>query len=97
MASNEGHIHWSGSADETVTYLDQELQMTSEVSNAQIEPEDPIGTVRIRLNGSVETGLALPNSTASAPVWSAVPDTLPILEVRVDGHYPVGYIRIRQA
>lgn len=91
MASNEGHIHWSGSSDETVNYLGQELQLTSEVSNAITARVDPIGTIRIRLSGSVEAGLALPSEG-----WGAIPGTLPTLEARADGHYPTGYIRIRQ-
>jgi hypothetical protein len=92
MPSNEGHIHWGGSSDETVNYLGQELQLTSEVSNMSVVGSDPIGTVRIRLSGSVVTGLSLPSDG-----WQAVPGTSPVLEARMDGHYPVGYIRIRQA
>lgn len=93
MPSNEGHIHWPGSKDDTVAYLNQELQMTSEVSNLANAPlTDPIGTIRIRLAGSVQTGLALPTND-----WQPIPDTSPILEARVDAYYPTGYIRIRQA
>jgi hypothetical protein len=92
MPSNEGHVHWDGSADSTVNYLGQELQLTSEVGNMAVVGVDPIGTVRIRLSGSVVTGLALPSDG-----WEAVPGTAPVLEARQDGHYPVGYIRIRQA
>lgn len=93
MASNEGHIHWAGSSDETVNYLGQELRLTSAVSNmiSAGEGGDPTGTIRIRLNGSSLTGLALPTDG-----WEPIPDTAPVLEARVDGHYPIGYIRIRQ-
>ena len=91
MASNEGHIHWSGLPTETVNYLGQELQLTSEVSNATTVKTDPIGTIRIRLVGSLQTGLALPTEG-----WETIPDTSPLLEARMDGHYPTGYIRIRQ-
>lgn len=95
MASNEGHVHWSGVADETISYLDQDLQLTSNASN--IKPlavntgDDPIGTVRIRALGSVETGLALPSDG-----WEPIPGTVPVLEARVDANYAIGYIRIRQ-
>lgn len=92
MASNEGHIHWGGSADSTVNYLGQELQLTAEVSNMEIVPVDPIGTIRIRLSGSLLTGLALPSNN-----WETVPGTAPALEARMDASYPIGYIRIRQA
>lgn len=92
MPSDEGHLHWDGSADSTINYLGQELQLTSEVSNMSVVTSDPIGTVRIRLSGSVVTGLALPSDG-----WQPVPGTAPSLEARQDGHYPIGYIRIRQA
>lgn len=93
MPSNEGHVHWGGSANETVNYLEQELQLTSEVSNKSNTPtSDPIGTIRIRFNGSSLTGLVLPTDG-----WQAIPDTNPILEARMDGNYPVGYVRIRKA
>lgn len=97
MASNEGHIHWAGSSDETVNYLSQELRLTSAVSNviqaeeSPGEEADPIGTIRIKLDGSLLTGLALPTDG-----WEPIPGTAPVLEARVDGHYPIGYIRIRQ-
>jgi hypothetical protein len=78
-------------------YLGQELQVTApDVSNVITAESDPVGTIHIRLNGSAETALALPNSTAADPAWTPVPGTSPVLEVRADGHYPVGYIRIRQ-
>lgn len=92
MASNEGHIHWDGVASSTVNYLGQELQLTSEASNAVATKSDPIGTIRIRLDGHVGAGLALPSDG-----WQPVPGTSPMLEARADGHCPVGYIRIRQA
>jgi len=98
MASNEGHVHWSGVADETIAYLDQELQLTSNVSNvnnvallAVGTGDDPIGLIRIRAVGSVETGLALPTDG-----WEPIPGTSPVLEARVDANYAIGYIRIRQ-
>lgn len=93
MPSNEGHIHWDGSADSTINYLGQELQLTAEVSNmASTTNTDPIGTVRIRLSGFGGTGLAMPTDS-----WQAIPGTSPALQARVDGHYVTGYIRIRQA
>lgn len=92
MASDEGHIHWSGSNDETVNYLGQELRM-----QVNENPEDPIGAIHIHADGFAGTPLFLPNSTASSPLWSAVPGTAPTLEVRQDGHYPMDYIRIRLA
>lgn len=92
MASDEGHIHWSGLGSETVNYLGQELQLTSERSNAATIKSDPIGMVRIRLDGHAEAGAALPSDG-----WQPVPGTAPTLEARADAHYPIGYIRIRQA
>lgn len=93
MASNEGHIHWSGLPSETVNYLGQELQMTSERTNmAQTVKEDPIGAIRIRLLGHANPGLLIPTMG-----WQAIPGTTPVLEARSDSHYEVGYIRVRQA
>lgn len=92
MASSEGHIHWSGLPDDTIGFLGQELQLTSEVSNMTTVKVDPAGTVRIRAAGSVLTGLALPTDG-----WEPVPGTAPVLEARADGHYMVGYIRLRLA
>lgn len=92
MPSNEGHVHWDGSADATVNYLTQELQLTAEVSNMATTNVDPIGTIRIRLLGFVGTGLALPSDS-----WQAIPGTSPTLQARMDAIYPPGYIRIRQA
>jgi hypothetical protein len=96
MASNEGHIHWSRLADETVNYLGQELRLTSDVSNmaqtnVQAVDDDPIGIIRIRLDGSGVVGLALPTEG-----WEAIPGTDPVLEARVDANYPSDYIRVRQ-
>lgn len=91
MASNEGHIHSSGADGETINYLGQDL-----ILQLNGEQGDPIGTLRIKEQAFVGSGVALPNSTNSSPVWSAVPGTSPVLEVRADGHYPIGYIRIRQ-
>lgn len=92
MPSNEGHVHWSGLAEETISFLDQQLQLTSEISNISTVKLDPAGTIRIRLAGSGLTGLSLPTDG-----WQAVPGTNPVLEVRADGHYPIGYIRLRLA
>jgi hypothetical protein len=82
-------------ADETVNYLDQELQATSDVSNIKTDAvnigDDPIGLIRICAVGSIETGLALPTEG-----WEAIPGTDPILEARMDAHYPSDYIRVRQ-
>lgn len=92
MASNEGHIHWTGVASDTVSYLSQELQLTSERSNlANQVNSDPIGTVRIRAVGFGGTGLALPTEG-----WQVIPGTSPILEARVDAFYPADLVRIRQ-
>lgn len=92
MASNEGHIHWSGGLFEQITYLGQELLV-----ELNTDPNDPIGGLNIVAAGFVGEPLFLPNSTDLDPVWTAVPGTTPVLEVRQDGHYQVGYIRIRQA
>lgn len=92
MPSNEGHIHWSGSADETVSFLEQELWLTSEASNMTGPTSDPIGTVRIKAVGFQSAGLALPSDA-----WQPVPGTDPILEARMDGNYAIGYIRLRAA
>lgn len=90
MPSNEGHVHWGGSSNETVGYLDQVLLIT--VGDDQ---GDPIGTIEIRADGFVGSGLFLPNSSERTPVWDDVPGTSPLLQVRQDGHYPTSYIRIR--
>lgn len=95
MASNEGHIHWSGLGDETVNFLEQELQLTSEVSNmadAVTVKLDLIGAIRIRAAGSTQAGLALPTDG-----WQSIPGTEPELEARADGNYMIGYIRLRLA
>jgi hypothetical protein len=92
MPSDEGHIHWTGAADENVNFLGQELQLTSEVSNAVTVKADPIGTIRIRARESALTGLPLPTEG-----WEVVPGTDPVIEARMDGHYPIGYIRLRLA
>jgi hypothetical protein len=92
MASNEGHIHWSGLGDETVNFLEQELQLTSEVSNVTTVKADPVGAVRIRAQGSSQAGLALPTEG-----WEVIPGTNPVLEARADGNYMIGYIRLRLA
>lgn len=89
-ATNEGHIHWTGALDETVTYLNQVIQLIN-------DPQNPVkGALGIRLSGSQVTPLVLPNSTNAAPRWDAIPGTNPVLEARQDGHYDMGYIRIRQ-
>jgi hypothetical protein len=85
MASNEGHIHWSGDLVETVNYLGQDLT---------IRPGLKRGGVTIR--GTGETTLTLPNSSSASPQWSPIPGTNPVLEARVEPHYPTGYIRVRQ-
>ena len=92
MPSNEGHIHWTGAPSETVNFLDQELQMTSEATNMLAVKVDPIGAVRIRAMGHPSSGLFLPTDG-----WQAVPGSSPTLEARMDGHYPIGYIRLRLA
>jgi hypothetical protein len=95
VPSEEGHIHWTGSADDTVTYLGQELQMTSELSNmatTAVAKQDPIGSIRLRVNGSSLTGLRIPTDG-----WEDVPGSDPVLQARADGYYPIGYIRIRLA
>lgn len=92
MPSNEGHIHWTGAADEFVNYLGQQLRITGEVSNADISLTDLRGALRIRLLGAGPPGLLLPTQG-----WETIPSTSPALEARMDPHYPKGYIRIRQA
>lgn len=91
MASNEGHIHWTGAPVEEQAYLGQSLTVS-----AIPETGDPIGAIRIKATGYVGSGVFLPNSSHDAPVWSVVPGTAPVLEVRQDGHYRGNFIRIRQ-
>lgn len=93
MASNEGHIHWTGMDEETVNYLGQELRIMTEKTTA----EEPDGALHIHADGFGGTPLFLPNSTSQSPQWDAIPGTSPVLQARQDGHYPTGYIRIRQA
>ena len=93
MASDEGHIHFSGGPSETINYLGQELELTSERTNmASTATVDPIGTIRIRLLGFANPGLMIPPES-----WQAIPGTAPVLQARADGHYPMGYIRVRLA
>ncbi len=92
MPSNEGHIHWTRVADDTVNFLGQELEMTSEVSNVVSAKSDPIGTIRIRLLGAQVTGLALPTQG-----WQVIPGTSPVLEARQEAYYMENFIRVRQA
>jgi hypothetical protein len=92
MAIEETHIHWDGSAVSTLTVAGQELELTAEVSNAVIVHVDPIGTIRVRLNGSILTGLAIPTNG-----WEVIPGTSPVLEANSGGFYTTGYIRIREA
>lgn len=92
MPSDEGHVHWTGSPADEVSYLEQSLTITAEVSNMTTVKSDPIGTLRIKAAGFGPQGLALPSDG-----WQPIPGTSPVLEARVDGHYPMGYIRIRLA
>lgn len=92
MPSNEGHIHWTGLPDDVISFLDQDLQLTSEVSNAATVKSDPIGAIRIRAAGSAQAGLFIPTEG-----WQDIPGTDPVLQARADGHYMIGFIRIRQA
>jgi hypothetical protein len=88
MASNEGHIHWSGDLSETINYLGQDLL---------IEMSEKRGGTTVRASSPPGPSLSLPNSSSASPSWDTVPGTAPALEVRVEPHYPAGYIRIRQA
>lgn len=93
MASNEGHIHWSGTDSETVVYLGQSLEVTTELMTV----DQPAGALHIHAEGFGGAPLYLPNSSSAEPLWSPIPGTSPVLEARQDGHYPTNYIRIRQA
>lgn len=93
MPSSEGHIHWGGAPTETISYLNQTLEVTSEV----VTVGQPLGALHIHAEGFVGTPLYLPNSMASAPQWDVIPGTAPTLEARQDGSDPVGYIRVRAA
>jgi hypothetical protein len=86
----ETHIRWAGTHDETVEAFGQSLRIRTGV-----DPNDPIGTLYIGAEASVATPLLLPNSISTAALWSTVPGTSPVLQVRQDGHYPMDYIRIR--
>lgn len=92
MATEATHIHWDGTPLSVVNVLGQNLELTAEVSNAIIVRTDPIGTVRIRANGSVLTGLATPTNG-----WEAIPGTSPVLEANATGFDAVGYIQIRES
>lgn len=92
MPSDEGHFHWDGSPSSTVNVLNQELLLTAEVSNIVTVGSDPRGTIKIRQQGFVGTPLNLPTDG-----WQTIPGTSPVIEARVDGHYAIGYIRIRHA
>lgn len=85
MPSNEGHVHFEG-VTSTVAFLDQELSLAMNVEG------DPIGAMRIKAVGFEGVGLYLPSEG-----WENIPGTSPVLQARVDGHYPLGYIRMRQA
>lgn len=92
MASDEGHIHWTGAPVEEQSYLGQSLNLSGIP-----EEGDPIGGVRVKATGYIGVGLFLPNSTHEEPVWSPIPGTAPTLEVRQDGHYRGNFIRVRLA
>jgi hypothetical protein len=92
MASNEGYVQWTGVTADEVTYLGQPLTIS-----AELEPGDPIGTLRIKHAAHIGLGVELPNSTNASPVWTAIPGTLPELQVRQDGNYPIGLMQIRSA
>lgn len=92
MAIEATHIHWDGTALSVVSILGQDVELTAEVSNAVIVRTDPIGTVRIRANGSVLTGLATPTNG-----WEVIPGTSPVLEANATGFDAVGYIQIRES
>jgi hypothetical protein len=92
MAIEETHIHWGGEARSTVTVAGQELELTSEVSNlAATARADPIGTIRVRSNGSAVVGLAIPTDD-----WEDIPDTDPVLQANAGSCCAHGYIRIRE-
>ena len=92
MPSNEGHIHWAGAPSEDLTYLSQSLTIISEISNMVKTFVDPEGALRLRATSFSGSGLLLPSEG-----WQSIPGTNPTLEARMDGYYPTGYIRIRQA
>lgn len=93
MATNECHIHWGGAGSETVTFLGQNIVIMTDVMTV----DQPRGALHIHAEGFVGTPLFLPNSMISSPQWNTIPGTNPALEVRQDGHYPTGYIRVRFA
>jgi hypothetical protein len=86
----ETHIVWAGTPDETVEVFGQQVRIRTGVN-----PEDPIGTLYVGVEGSVLTPVTSPNSTAQEPVWTAIPGTSPVIQFRQDGHYPMDYIRVR--
>lgn len=85
MPSNEAHLHFQG-VNETQNFLGQDLDLTTNNEG------DPQGAIRIRAEGYQSPGLYLPSDG-----WESVPGTSPGLEARMDGHYAVDYIRVRQA
>lgn len=86
------HIHWAGPGDTTVNYYGQDLTITVDEV-----PGDPIGTLRIKAAGFVGTGVTLPNSTKASPTVTAIPGTSPVLNVRADGSWPIGYVQVEPA
>ena len=84
----DGVLRWSGAVTDVIPFAGQDLTI-----GYSTRPEDPLKTVTIKGTGSPV--LNLPNSTASAPTWSDIPGTNPVLQARQDGHVPPTDILIR--
>lgn len=91
MPINEVFAHWGGADTEVITVFSQDVQI-----DLNMEQSEPLGGLHIHAVGFVGTPVYLPNSMHSEPLWSAIPGTNPVLQVRQDGHWPRDLIKIRQ-
>lgn len=90
MAVNEQLLYWLGASNEVTTVFGQDIQV-----DVNDNPEDPIGGLHIHAAGFAGTPLFLPNSTPQSPTWTQIPGTSPSIEVRQDGYWPLGTMRVR--
>lgn len=88
----EAYLQWTGAPSETFTVFGQDIQIRTGV-----DANDPIGTLYLNVAGFVGSPVTMPNSTSTSPTWTTIPGTVPTVEARQDGHFPIGLIQVRTA